>query len=102
MNAAASALWASIIRTLTPIIVGAVIGWAVSLGITLDPEFEAALTITIAGAFQAVYYIAFRLFETYVSPKLGWFLGLAKTPAKYTEESPAKHKAYGDGEGLFQ
>jgi len=102
MNAAASALWASIIRTLTPIIVGAVIGWAVSLGITLDPEFEGALTIAIAGAFQAIYYIAIRLFETYVSPKLGWFLGLAKTPTAYNEDPPAHKKPYGDGEGLFQ
>jgi len=90
MSNAASALWASIVRTLVPIIVGAVIGLAVSAGITLDPQFEAALTIAITAAFQAVYYIVVRLFETYVTPKLGWLLGLAKSPVAYTPESPAE------------
>lgn len=78
------ALWDSIVRTVTPIIVGAVIAWAVSLGVTLDAEFEAALIVVVVGAFQGVYYIAVRLFETYVSPKFGWLLGLAKPP-EYTE-----------------
>lgn len=74
------ALFDSIVRTLVPIIVGAVIGFAVSNGITLDPEFELTLTVAITGAFQGVYYIAVRLFELYVSPKFGWLLGLARKP----------------------
>ena len=37
-------LWDSIVRTLVPIVVGAVVGWLVARGITLDPEFEATLT----------------------------------------------------------
>lgn len=78
------ALWDSIVRTVTPIIVGAVIAWIVSLGVTLDAEFEAALIVVVTGAFQGVYYIAVRLFETYVSPKFGWLLGLAKPP-EYAE-----------------
>lgn len=74
------ALFDSIVRTVVPIVVGAVIGWAVAQGITLDPEFELSLTAAITAVFQGVYYIGVRLFETYVSPKFGWLLGLAKAP----------------------
>ncbi len=80
------ALYDSLVRTLVPIIVGAVLGWFVSNNIALDPEFELSLTVAITGAFQGVYYVAVRLFETYVSPRFGWLLGLAKTP-KYTPKS---------------
>lgn len=74
------ALFDSIVRTLVPIIVGAVIGWATTRGITLDPEFEFALIAAVTAAFQGVYYIVVRLFELYVSPKFGWLLGLARKP----------------------
>lgn len=79
------ALFDSIVRTLVPIIVGAVIGWATIRGIALDPEFELALVLAVTGLFQGVYYIAVRLFELYVSPKFGWLLGLAKAP-EYRKE----------------
>lgn len=78
------ALFDSLVRTLTPIIVGAVLGWFATSGITLDPEFETALTLVVGGAFAGVYYLAVRLFELYVSPKFGWLLGLAKQP-EYAE-----------------
>lgn len=90
MSNAAAALWASIVRTVVPLIVGAVITWAVGLGIILDEQFEPLLTSLLMLAFTGIYYIAVRLLETYVTPKLGWLLGLAKTPAVYTPESPAK------------
>ena len=80
------ALFDSIVRTIVPIIVGAIIGFAVSKGITLDTEFELALTVAITGAFQGFYYIAIRLFELYVSPKFGWLLGLANAPEYKTPE----------------
>lgn len=73
-------LFDSLVRTFTPIIVGAVIGWFVTAGITLDPEFESALTLVVGAAFAGIYYLAVRLFELYVSPKFGWLLGLAKQP----------------------
>lgn len=79
------ALWDSIVRTVVPIIVGAVIGWAVSQGIELDPKFELSLTAAITAAFQGAYYIAVRLLEKYVSPKFGWLIGLAKQP-EYKKE----------------
>ncbi len=83
------ALFDSIVRTLVPIIVGAVIGWAVTSGITLDDQFEVALTLVITGAFQGLYYIAVRLLETYVTPKLGWLIGSPKQPVAYVQ-TPAK------------
>lgn len=79
-------LFDSLARTFTPIIAGAVIGWFVTIGIDLDPEFAPTLIIVITGAFQGLYYLAVRLFELYVSPKFGWLLGLAKTPAYETPE----------------
>jgi hypothetical protein len=90
MSDAASALWASIVRTLVPIVVGSVVGALVSLGINLDPEFEVALTTLLTAAFSLIYYVAVRLLETFVTPKLGWLLGLAKAPAAYSASSPAK------------
>ena len=88
MNTVA-ALWASIVRTVVPIVVGSVIGWAVSLGISLDAQFEPLLTAALTAGFSGLYYVAVRLLETYVTPKLGWLLGLAKTPTAYAQ-TPAK------------
>lgn len=84
MNTAASALWASIVRTLVPLIGGGIITWLVSLGIDLDDQLSTALTVFLYAVFSGAYYIVVRLFETYVSPKLGWLLGLAKAPQEYT------------------
>jgi hypothetical protein len=74
------ALFDSLVRTVVPLIVGAVISFFVTRGVPLDPEFESTLTIALTAAFTGVYYIAVRLFEVYVSPKFGWLLGLAKQP----------------------
>ena len=93
MSNTASALWASIVRTFVPIIVGSVVGWFVTLGVTLDDQFSGLLTLVVSAALSGVYYVAVRLLETYVAPKLGWLLGLAKTPTAYTADSPAEHRA---------
>lgn len=85
MNAAVSALWASIVRTVVPIVVGAVVGWFVAAGIPLDPEFEVALTSVLTAAFSALYYVVVRILEVHVTPKLGWLLGYAKQPTEYTQ-----------------
>lgn len=90
MSTATSALWASIVRTLVPIIVGWVVSTLIGVGIDLDPEFEVALTGFLTAAFGAVWYIGVRLLETYVTPKLGWLLGYAKAPVSYSAQSPAK------------
>lgn len=88
MKEATIALWASIVRTVVPIVVGAVLGWLAIAGIELDSEFETALTAFVTALFAAVWYIAARIFETYVSPKLGVLLGLPKSPDSYSEHKP--------------
>lgn len=90
------ALFDSIVRTFTPIIVGAVVGWLVTAGIPLDPQFEGALTLVVAGAFTLVYYVAVRLLETYVAPRFGWLLGVARQPiyATMPDASTSTRAAY--------
>lgn len=87
------ALWASVIRTVVPIVVGAVLGWFTAVNIPVDPEFEGTLTTLLTAVLTAAYYVAVRLFETYISPKLGWLLGYAKSPDSYSEDQPGKHVA---------
>lgn len=84
MNAVFSTLWASVVRTFVPLIVGAVLSWAATAGIPLDDGFEPALIAVLSFVFGAVYHIGIRLLEIYVSPRFGWLLGLAKSPDSYT------------------
>ena len=85
------ALWASIVRTVVPIVVGAVLGWLTAANLPVDPDFEGTLTTLLTALLTALYYVAVRLFETYISPKLGWLLGYAKSPDSYSEDQPGKH-----------
>jgi hypothetical protein len=87
---AALALLTSIVRTVTPAIVGFVVSWFTSRGITPDPELETNLALIIALVATGLYYVLVRLLETYVTPRFGWLLGVAKSPAAYTPESPAR------------
>lgn len=94
-------LWDSIVRTLTPIIVGAVLGWITTAGINLDPEFEGALTLVVGAAFAGLWHLAARVLETYVSPRFGWLLGLAKQPdydAPSRDQILAEHALLSPGE----
>ena len=93
MSNVLSALWASIVRTVVPIVVGAVLGWFASANLPLDPEFEGALTALITLLLTTAYYVAVRLFETYISPKIGWLLGYAKSPDTYSKDQTGKHEA---------
>lgn len=88
MSEAFAAFWASIARTFVPIAVGAVLSGLASANIVVDPEFEATLGTLLAAGFSAGYYLAVRLLETYVTPKFGWLLGLAKAPAVYSPVAP--------------
>lgn len=89
MKTTLEALWASITRTIVPIVVGAILGWLAASNIPLDPEFEITLTALLTGVFSAGYYLLVRVFERFVSPKLGWLLGNAAQPAAYV--GPAKN-----------
>lgn len=81
-------VWLSIVRTYVPLIVGGVLGFFASQGVTVDPEFEEAFTGVLMLVGSGLYYLVARLFETYVSPKLGWLLGSAKSPDNYSKDQP--------------
>lgn len=81
-------LFDSLVRTYVPWLVGIIIGWLISLGIPLDPEVETQVTLALMSGASVLWYALVRLFETYVSPKFGWLIGLGKTP-EYKEEKPA-------------
>lgn len=102
MSAISSAFFASVVRTFVPILVGGVIGWATSINLTLDSEFEAQATALLTGLFTALYYAAVRLLETYVTPKFGWLLGLAKAPVVYSPESTAIAPAVAEARASLQ
>ncbi len=93
MSEIAAALWASFVRTIVPLIVGGVLSFAVVINVPLDPEFKNLLTALLTSLLTALYYVAVRLFETYISPKFGWLLGLAKSPDSYSKDVPGKHEA---------
>lgn len=88
LTAAAAAVWASIVRTLVPMTVGGILGWAATHNLTLDDQAEASLTSFLTILFGGVYFVLARVLETYVAPKFGWLLGLAKSPDGYSKESP--------------
>lgn len=81
-------VWLSIVRTYVPLIVGGVLGFFASQGITVDPEFEEAFTGVLMLVGSGLYYLVARLFETYVSPKLGWLLGSTQSPDNYSKDQP--------------
>lgn len=87
ISTATSAFWSSVVRTLVPIIVGAVIAFLVKAGIPTAGDFTETLTTLLTVGFSGLYYVLVRLFETYVSPKFGWLLGLAKK-VTYTPAPP--------------
>lgn len=93
MSEAFSARWASIVRTVVPILVGAVLGWFASANLPLDPEFEGALTTLVTLLLTMAYYVAVRLFEACIRPKIGWPLGYAKSPSSFSKDHPGKHEA---------
>lgn len=83
MSDALYALWASLVRTIVPLIVGFVGSAFVGAGIEPDAEFSGLLTNVLTLAFSSVYYVAARLLETYVAPKFGWLLLFPKSPTGY-------------------
>ena len=69
----------SLIRTYVPIVVGSLVAWLLTLGVTLDPSAEAGLVTAGTGLLIAVYYTAVRLLEKRW-PFLGVLLGSATAP----------------------
>lgn len=83
------ALFDSLVRTYVPWLVGAIIGWLISLQIPLDPEVEVHLTAVLMLVASMLYYFIARVFEIWVRPKFGWLLGLAKAPT-YDDDRTGK------------
>lgn len=75
----------SIIRTVTPVLVGQVMTWLAAQGV-LDAtgEISALMISGLTLLFTTLYYALARWLETFVSAKFGWLLGYAKQPV-YTE-----------------
>jgi len=69
----------SLIRTVVPIVVGALVTWLVTLGVQIDAETQTGLIVGLTGLLTAVYYTVVRLLEK-KWPKLGILLGKATTP----------------------
>ena len=75
------------IRTYTPILVGALLSWLTTIGLTLDAETQSALIIALTGTFQALYYFVARLAERRW-PKIGAaLLGSGLTPMYVKHDS---------------
>lgn len=70
-------LGTSIIRTVVPAIVGAILTAALKLGLDLD---AGAVTSIVQVVVTAAYYAAARLLEQHVGPLWGRLLGAAKPP----------------------
>ena len=98
MQTTGHVLWQSILRTLVPVAVGAVIGWLASAGITVDPQLEAALGATLTAVGTAAYYVVARLLEVHVSPHFGWLLGSTQSPDGYSVGAPPAGQADNDGD----
>jgi hypothetical protein len=68
------------VRTIVPGIVAALADWLAHVHLNLDANGLNGLEAFLVTLFTALYYLAVRVFETYVSPKFGWLLGYAKQP----------------------
>lgn len=69
----------SFIRTLVPMIVGAIVSFLASKSITLDATAAANLATFIGLAVSGLYYIIVRIVELKF-PQFGILLGKAKKP----------------------
>ncbi|MGW3275485.1 hypothetical protein ACWDFH_29055 [Streptomyces kronopolitis] len=72
-------------RMAVPVIAGWVATLLVQINVSVD---EQQLSNFLVGGFILLYYGLFRTLESQVSPKFGWFLGLAKPPTYPTKPSP--------------
>lgn len=88
----------SLIRTVTPILVGNLLGWLASMGLPLPEEVKGNLSmllILVTGAlFTIAYYALFRWLELR-HPGFGVFLGSKKQPIAYSRTPEDDKKTIG-------
>jgi hypothetical protein len=85
----------SLIRTWTPIAVGAVLSWLAARGLSLDEQATYGLTAFLTGLGGAVYYALVRALETRW-PALGRLLGAKRAPV-YEAPVPDAVRAVREG-----
>lgn len=81
----------AIIRTIVPIVVGAVFAWLLSLGIPLPEDVKTEVTAGLTVLLSSLYYIG----VAWLARKwawFGWLLGVARNPV-YEPKDVAKHVA---------
>lgn len=90
-----SAYGRSLIRTVVPIVVGAVVGWLATRGVEVD---SASLIPAVDAVAAAAYYALVRAAEQRW-PALGWLLGAPGAPS-YSAPVPVDGAGPGRGESL--
>ena len=85
---AAQGIGASIVRTVVPIAVGAVVAGFAKVGIDLDEDPDTVVALTGVGTVvvSTAYYALVRVLEEKVAPGWGWLLGYANAP-QYEEHA---------------
>lgn len=78
----------SLIRTVIPVIVGAVLTTLAEAGLNIDEAGQQGLTTALFVLFTAIYYFIVRLIEQHV-PWFGILLGYAKSPDSYSKSVPS-------------
>jgi len=79
------------VRTLIPIIIGPLVA-RFAPGVDAD---DPTVLLLVSAVVSYVYYVGVRYLEAY-NPKLGYLLGIAKTPAYSKEDAPSP----GQGEAI--
>lgn len=72
------------IRTISPVLVGSLVAWLLTLGIDLDAGTQTGLITGLTGFLIAGYYTLARLLEKQF-PVLGVLLGVPKTADSYSK-----------------
>jgi len=79
----------SIIRTVVPLVIGAVVAVLARANMTLDESTVTAITELIGVVVATLYYALVRFLETKGSPAWGWLLLRAKAP-EYVDTTAAE------------
>ena len=83
-NRLTAGIGTSLIRTVVPVAVGAILAALAQANLDLD---EGLVTEVVTAVCITVYYAIVRLLEEHVSPAWGWLLGVAKVP-QYDARGP--------------
>jgi hypothetical protein len=90
----------SAIRTFVPFLVGLIVSWLATQGVTLDDNTLGIITLVLEGVFGMVYYLLVRWLE-HLNYRFGWLLGYARMPV-YTIPAAASMLSKSDDEGKQQ